>query len=228
MFSLKDTLASRKLPPGYSINMGIRVLCGRPPVSITTLRNSSCPESVIIHFKSLLSISQAITNFFNKQFTAMQRLFAEGGVAVLRGTTEDLSGNQSLAGLLALDVGSCVAGTLTQDQKDLYANRNNVGTNEIVVYLVQSMVNGSAATNFVGCAAQQSGQGPGAAVIQVNADWLVSHEVGHVLGLSHVSTTPTTNSDFLMWPNVSWTNVPPDLAASEYTTMVSNSLTKPC
>lgn len=73
--------------------MVIVVLCGRRPVSITRLRNSPCPESVIFHFKSLLAINNAINQFIDTQFIAMQRLFAEGDVAVLRGTTEDLSGN---------------------------------------------------------------------------------------------------------------------------------------
>lgn len=224
MFSLKTTLRNRQLPPGYNINMGIVMLCGRRPASITRLRNSPCPESVIVHFKSLLAINGNINQFLDTQFIAMQRLFAEGDVAVLRGSTEDLSGNAALAGLLALDVAGCpLAGTLTNDQRDLYTNRNNVGPNDVVVYVVQSLVNIAAATNLLGCATQQVDRGPGAAVIQANAPWLVAHEVGHVLGLTHFGP-----SDSLMFPNVGWTNVPPDLAASEYTTMISSALTNPC
>jgi hypothetical protein len=47
MFSLRDTLAKRRLPPGYNINMGIVMHCGRRPASITRLGNSPCPESVV-------------------------------------------------------------------------------------------------------------------------------------------------------------------------------------
>jgi hypothetical protein len=52
----------------------------------------------------------------------------------------------------------------------------------------------------------------------------VAHEVGHVLGLNHI----TGQSDSLMFPNVGWTNVPPDLAASEHTTMFNSNFTNAC
>lgn len=225
MFSLRDTLADRRLPPGYNINMGIMVLCGRRPASITRLRNSACPESVVIHFKSLLAINNNINRFIDTQFVAMQRLFAEGDVAVLRGTTEDLSGDPALQLLQNLNVGQCLLGQPTQDHNALFANRNNVGNNELVVYIVSTLIGG--AGNFVGCATHPNGQ-PGAAVVQSNARWLIAHEVGHVLGLRHVDNTIPTNTDFLMWPNTGWTNVPPDLAASEHTTMINSGLTRPC
>lgn len=225
MFSLRDTLARRTVPRTYNPRMGIVVLCGRRPTSITRLRNSPCPQSVVVHFKSLLAINNNLSQFIDTQFIAMQRLFAEADVAVLRGTTEDLSGNAALAGLVVLEVAGCpLTGTLTTDQRDLYANRNNVGANEIVVYVVQSMVNMGAATSFLGCATQQGGRGPGAAVIQANALWLVAHEVGHVVGLTHI----IGDSNRLMFPNVGWTNVPPDLVASEHTTMQGSGLTIPC
>jgi Peptidase M66 len=227
VFSLRGTLANRQanhqLPPGYNIGMGIVVLCGRPPVSITRLRDSPCPESVIVHFKSLLAINNNINQFIDTQFIAMQRLFAEGDVAVLRGTTEDLSGNMALQPLQSLDVGQC-QGTLTAEQTTLFTNRNNVGNNELVVYIVANLIDASgAAGNFLGCATHPNGQ-PGAAVVQSNARWLVAHEVGHVLGLGHVSG----QSDRLMFPNVGWTNVPPDLTAAENSTMQNSSLTRPC
>jgi hypothetical protein len=237
MFSLRDTLAKRRLPPGYNINMGIVVLCGRRPASITRLRSSPCPESVIIHFKSLLAISNNINQFIDTQFIAMQRLFAEGDVAVLRGTTEDLSGNMALQPLQNLNVGQCLLGQPTQDHNTLFANRNNVGNNELVVYIVSTLIGG--AGNFLGCATHPSGQ-PGAAVVQSNARWLVAHEVGHVLGLRHVCEFPTAanptpavacvggHSDSLMFPNVGWTNEPPDLAGTENSTMRNSNLTRPC
>ncbi|GAA6616454.1 hypothetical protein [Scytonema sp. NUACC26] len=224
MFSLRNTLANRQLPPGYRVSMGIVVLCGRRPVSITRLRNSLCPESVIVHFKSLVPINNNVNQFIDTQFVAMQRLFAESDVAVLRGTTEDLSSEPALQILQNLDVGQCLLGQPTQEQNDLFANRNNVGTNDLIIYIVANLVDASGgAGNFLGCATHPDGQ-PGAAVVQANARWLVAHEVGHVLELRHVEG----NSDSLMFLNVGWTNVPPDLSNGENATMRNSGLTLPC
>ena len=120
------------------------------------------------------------------------------------------------------NVGQCTRGNPTADQNTLFANRNNAGANDVVVYVVSTLIGG--AGNFVGCATYPNGQ-PGAAVVVSNAAWLTAHEVGHVLGLLHVSTTPPTNSNFLMWPNTSWTNTPPDLSSSEFKTMRDSNLT---
>ena len=242
MFSLKAILANRQLPPGYNIGMGIVVLCGRRPASITRLRTSPCTQSVFVHFKSLIPINNNVNQFIDTQFLAMQRLLAEGDVAVLRGTTEDLSGNMALQPLQNLDVGQCRTGTPTAEQTTLFANRNNVGNNELVIYIVANLIDASgAAGNFLGCATHPNGQ-PGVAVVQANARWLVAHEVGHVLGLRHVCEFPTAanptpavacvagsgQSDSLMFPNVGWTNVPPNLADAENSRMRDSDLTTPC
>jgi hypothetical protein len=239
MFSLRDTLHNRTLPPGYNISMGIVVLLGPRPASITRLRNSPCPESVFVHFKSLLPITNQMNRFIDTQFIAMQRLFAEGGIAVLRGTTEDLSNNPTLQPLLNLNVGACLMGLPSADINTLFANRNNVGNNELVVYIVQTLIGGTG--NFVGCATHPNNQ-PGVAVVQINARWLVAHEIGHVLRLFHNCEFPSQNnpnppvpciggsgqSDNLMYPNVSWTNEPPNLSATEFSTMQNTGLTNPC
>ena len=214
---------------GNQLNWNLAGNTGRP-----------CRESVVVHFKSLLPITNAINQFIDTQFLAMHDLFALGEIAVRRGTTEDLSGNAALQPLRDLDVGRCVLGQPTQEQNTLFANRNNVGNNELVVYIVSTLVDTNGMGNFLGCATHPNGR-PGAAVVQSGARWLVAHEVGHVLSLRHVcefsnATPPPANScnvlsnlsDRLMWPNVGWTNVPPDLAASEYATMLNSGLTTPC
>jgi hypothetical protein len=124
-----------------------------------------------------------------------------------------------------LDVGTCIRGSPTAEQTTLMANRNNVGTDDIVVYVVQSLVGG--AGNFVGCAVSPAGQ-PGAAVVQSAAAWLTAHEVAHVLGANHVSSTPATNSDFLMWPNTGWTNTPPDIDGTNASLMQNSNLSRNC
>ena len=182
-------------------------------------------EAVMIHWKSLLPITSSLRDYIDQQTDEMRRLFAGRGIDVRVGSTEDLSGDSTLNSLLVLDVGACLLGSTTQEQQDLFENRNGVGDNELVVYVVDSLQGGTG--NFVGCASSPSGR-PGCVVADnINGRWLTAHEVGHVLGLRHVSTTPTTNSDFLMWPNIAWTNVPPDVTAVEAQTMRSSSLTRP-
>lgn len=55
MFDLRQTLANRQLPLGYQPSMGIVVLCGRRPASITRLRTSPTPQSFIVHFTGIIS-----------------------------------------------------------------------------------------------------------------------------------------------------------------------------
>ena len=165
-------------------------------------------------------MTNTINQFIDIQFLAMHDLFAEGGIAVYRGTTEDLSGNAALQPLQNFNVGSCTLGAPTADHTALFSNRNNAGANDLVIYVVSTLIGG--AGNFLGCATHPAGQ-PGAVVIWDTAQWLTAHEVGHVLGLEHVA-----QSDSLMLDNVGWTNVPPDVASSEYTKMFSSSYTNAC
>jgi hypothetical protein len=181
-------------------------------------------EFLTLHYKSLLAITPAISSYIDTQHAALEQLFSPFEIRAFRGTTEDLSGNTALAHLVSLDVGNCLLGQPTAEHNDLFANRNNAGASDLVIYLVQTLQGGTG--NFVGCATHPAGQ-PGAAIVQTGANWLLAHEVGHVLGLGHVSTTPSTNSDFLMWPNIGWTNVPPDVSASEVSTMLASGWTRP-
>ena len=179
-------------------------------------------QRITIHFKSLLQLTQARLNYLADQYAAMEELYAGGGnIATFRGTTEDLSGNAALTALSDLNVGSCLLGSTTTDQTTLFGQRNNAGANDIVVYLCNSLIGG--AGNFVGCASHPASQ-PGCVIVEVDtARWLTAHEVGHVLGLFHVS-----NTDRLMNPDIGWTNLPPDLVPSEFTTMLDSSFSIPC
>jgi hypothetical protein len=181
-----------------------------------------CAEQITVHFKSLLNINTNIQNFINTQFNAMADLFSQSGIACFFGTTEDLSGNPNLAALLTFDAGPCLLGQPTADHNTLFQFRANADGDDVIVYIVQSIVNGINPTNLLGCATHPNGL-PGAVVVQTGAQWLTAHEVGHVLDLRHV-----TNSDRLMNPNVGWTNVPPDLVQSENTTMINSQWSIPC
>jgi hypothetical protein len=192
-------------------------------------------EHLRVHFKTLMPITPAISTFMDTQYAEMARLFARNGVTVFRGADEDLSGNMALNALQNFDVGDCIRGETTQDHVDLFVNRNGAGANDLVVYVALTLIGG--AGNFVGCAVHPDGQ-PGAVVVQATAKWLTAHEIGHVLGLRHVCKFPTPDdpspsnpcgaghSDSLMFPNVVWTNVPPDISTAEEDTVRSSGLTR--
>ncbi|SDE50044.1 FG-GAP-like repeat-containing protein [Rhodococcus tukisamuensis] len=185
-----------------------------------------CFDFVVVHFKTLVAPSAAVNTFIDSQFKEMEQLFGDVGVAVYQGTTEDLSGTAALSAVVDLDVGPCQLGQPTAEHNTLFANRNGAGANDLVVYVVRSLTNAAMATNLLGCATHPANQ-PGVAVVQSNARWLLAHEVGHVLGLRHWANPPATNSRFLMFPNVGWTDAPPDVVQSEVATMAASAFTRP-
>ena len=109
----------------------------------------------------------------------------------------------------------CVAGSTTDEQNQLFGNRNNVGDNEVVAYFVRSTV-----PPLNGCAAHPI-ERPGAVIAQGATRWTLAHEMGHVLGLPHCDTDGHRLFDRLMTGGgtANITNPPPDLIASEVQTM---------
>ena len=164
--------------------------------------------TVRVHFKVLTNPTVPI----NSMVSRMREVYEASGLHVEVGTTENLS----LATLNDVDVGGCTMGTVTTEQTQLFANRNNVGTNELAVYMVRSTV-----PPYNGCAAFPSGR-PGAVVAQGATQWTLGHEIGHVLGLSHVN-----DNNRLMTGNGTGniTNPPPDLVSAEAQTMRNSPFT---
>jgi hypothetical protein len=167
-----------------------------------------------LHLKVLTTPNVAI----DTMVTSMREVYSSVGIRVEHVSTEtlNLAANPALQLLNIVDIGECVRGQTTQEQRDLFANRNNVGTNDVTVYFVLAT---NPPTN--GCAAHPSGR-PGAVVTRGATQWTLAHEVGHVLGLFHVF-----DNNRLMTGNgtSNITNPPPDIIATESTTMDNSVLT---
>jgi len=168
-------------------------------------------ECVRMHVKVLTNPTVSLATMIS----SMEQVYATAGIGVEVVSTENLN----LPLLNDVDVGNCTLGSTTVEQDQLFANRNNVGANEIVVYFVRSTV-----PAFNGCASHPAGR-PGAVVAQGATRWTLGHEVGHVLGLFHVD-----DNNRLMTGNgtANITNPPPDVVTSEVNTMRASNLTVGC
>jgi hypothetical protein len=178
-------------------------------------------EAVWVHVKVLRNQTPTQTIVttpnipINQMLAAMREVYASAGFMVEEASTETID---VAATLLDIDVGSCVMGTTTTEQDTLFQNRSFVAGNNVVAYFVRSTV-----PPLNGCASHPSGS-PGAIVTQGATQWTLGHEIGHVLGLSHVN-----DNDRLMTGNgtANITNPPPDLVASEVDTMRASASTEP-
>ena len=164
-------------------------------------------ECVRLHVKILTNPSISIENMI----VSMQQVYESIGIRVHRVSTERLN----LSNLNDVDVGTCTRGSVTQEQTDLFANRNNAGPNDVVVYFVRTTVPPSN-----GCAAHPAGR-PGAVVASGATTWTLAHEVGHVLSLIHIN-----DNNRLMTGNGTSriTNPPPDLISQEVLSMIKSNL----
>jgi hypothetical protein len=172
------------------------------------------PQNVRLHVKVLT----APTSFsIDQMLDAMRQVYNPVGIGVDCASVETLN----LPALNDCDVGQCIKGSVTAEQTQLFSNRNNVGTNELVVYFVRSTV-----PAYNGCAAHPTGR-PGAIVVSTASQWTLAHEIGHVLGLSHCDTTTNRLFDRLMTgggtSNI--TNPPADVIQAEVGTMKNSALT---
>lgn len=150
----------------------------------------------------------------------MRTVFESVGIGVEVASRENLN----LPALDDLDVGTI--DTVTTEERQLWGNRNNVGTNEIPVYFVRT------AGGLFGEAMFVDGR-PGCVVASTGTNWTFAHEVGHLLGLPHPDDPkpPDPNAPPAL-PNRlmtgrgtnTITNPPPDLVASETSTMLASSL----
>jgi hypothetical protein len=166
-------------------------------------------QTVRLHTKILTAPNVGVATAVRR----MEEVYASVGIYVQVVSTENLD----LPDLNDVDVGECLLGQTTAEQDELFANRNNAGADDVVVYFVRSTV-----PPFNGCAAHPPGI-PAAVVAQGATQWTTAHEVGHVLDLRHVN-----DNDRLMTGNgtANITNPPPDLVSTEVTTMLNSDYTQ--
>jgi hypothetical protein len=176
-------------------------------------RLAQTPQNIRLHVKILVSPSRFSVN---EMLDGMRQVYNPVGIGVDCVSTESLT----LPTLEDVDVGSC-GSTTTAEQNSLFTHRNNVGTNDLVIYFVRSTV---PALN--GCATHPAGS-PGAVVASGASRWTMAHEIGHVLNLAHCDSATARLFDRLMTgggtDNI--THEPPDVVATEVSTMKTSTLT---
>jgi hypothetical protein len=149
--------------------------------------------------------------------SGMREVYSSVGILAELASTENLNLTD-----IDIDTGTCTGGNPTQEQTTLYNNRNNVGGNDVAVYIVRTVTK-SDGTALNGCASNDGR--PSCVVARTATRWTIAHEVGHVLGLNHVN-----DSNRLMTGAGTGgiTNPPPDLIESERVTMENSNVTQTC
>lgn len=127
---------------------------------------------VRLHLKAVMSFDTGIYEMIG----AAEQVYGAVGVRIEIASHEVLD----LPELANLRVGRCNAGMITAAQRSLFRNRNYAGPEDLVSYFVDATIPASD-----GCAAYPPGT-PGMVVVKKACEWALAHELGHVLGLSHV------------------------------------------
>ncbi len=232
-----------RMRPGGTRGLSLRLTsCGerqtlaRPEASrrveiflpTTPLHPRRCPPGVRERLTLHLKILVPPTRFTIEQMlNAMRQVYRPAGILVEVGSRERLR----LPTLEDVDLFCpgkptqtccpfpCATNNLNPEHLALFRHRRGVGAKDLAVYFVRSTVPG-----LNGCCAHPPGR-QGVIVAATASQWTLAHEIGHVLGLPHVN-----NNDRLMTGNGTnnITKPPPDLIASEVTTMLRSSFTVPC
>lgn len=184
-------------------------------MSIRDELGNACDWVVCLHLRSL-GMPQV------PEYTALrnaQRVYGQYGICIQFMSGLSLpagvdTGSQCLS-LSNVDVGSCtMAQFMTPQQEALfgYGGRQGVGPNDILCYWVDGVVSDTG--GLAGCASHPASQ-PACVVSALGSPWTLAHEVGHVLGLRHVTGT----ANLMSTPTASITANPPALSASELATV---------
>jgi hypothetical protein len=163
-------------------------------------------KTIRLHVKVLTPPHVALETMMHN----MREIYGGGGFDIEWLSTEKLD----LPHFSDIDVGAC-NGQVTDEQQELFGNRNNVGQKELAIYMVETTFQ-----FYDGCATHPP-SAPGVIVAQTASQWALAHEIGHVLGLEHVDAYQRLmtrhGTENVIDP-------PPDLVASEFATMSASPL----
>ena len=194
-------------------------------------------ELVRLHIKIATPIDPSVPTI-DQMANAMRLVYGNSGIGVIIKSTENLNLFD-----VDIDVGN---GGISNELIQLFNNTNNVGNNEIVVYIVRTVLSGGDTWN--GWSNHPTGK-PGVVLaggLDGASIWTLAHEIGHVLGLPHPElqnfpncpkdtnppTAPLQNClltrlmTCCSTENI--TNLPPDLVQSEVQLMLNSNLTFKC
>jgi hypothetical protein len=167
-------------------------------------RPADGPRLVTLHAKIIHQPPRPVED----QVASMNQVFAAADIRVELGSVERLN----LPEFLDVDIGRCFRGEVTDEQRRLFTTvRDGVATTHICAYWVRSI-----GFPTIGCAAHPPNL-PSLLMTSFGSQWVLAHEVGHVLGLNHEA-----NQDNLMFARDSITNPPPDLNSNQILVMRSS------
>jgi hypothetical protein len=166
------------------------------------------PLCFVLHAKVLVQPAIPIAD----QVAAVNATFAAADVSVTLGSVEFLT----LPSLVDLDVGQCMIGQFTAEQSALFSNRTGAATRDICAYWVGTLNGGG---SLLGCAAHPPGVWALALRANRGSQYVLAHELGHVLGINHVRRDCVENAPELMNPCDSVSSPPPDLSSQEVSTL---------
>jgi len=216
------TCGERQLRATSQLSRRVEVFLPAPP------RPKGCPpfkERIRLHLKILVWPTVSIPTMLK----SLRQVYEPAGFLIEVVSCEVLK----LTTLEELSIGCpdpaqrchimpCANSNLNAEHIALFGNRNNVGANEVAVYFVRQTDPG-----VLGICDHPPGR-PGLVVTADATQWTLAHELGHVVGLSHVLITDRLMIDSSLGGTPAITNPPPDLVAAEIATMTASDLTLSC